>query len=740
MHAIRLILNSGRRWPAAIGAGIGLSALLLGQQMSAAVTALPNVDWPYPGGDVGKSHFSSLADINRSNVGRLGLAWSYDLGTGRVQEATPVVIDGVMYTSGNLGRVYALDAATGRELWTFEPDVDMQVNRSACCDQANRGVAVKDGKVFVGALDGMLYALDAKSGKVLWKVDTIVDHKRGYTSTGAPEVAGDLVILGNAGAEYDVRGYVTAYHIADGSEAWRFYVVPRDPALGPQTSPALQAAVKTWSPESRWDVGGGGAPWDAINYDPDFDTVYIGTGNGGPYSAEMRSPGGGDNLYLSSIVALDRKTGTLKWAYQETPEDSWDFTATQPMILTDMRIDGQDRKVILHAPKNGFLFVIDRETGKPLRISQLVRANWTSGFDPKTGRPTLTPDRADFSQGPKIVFPATAGARNWYPAAYDSKNGLFFASMLDMGNLMMKDPGSTRHRQQALNTEASLIFTPDLVAALPTLPPAIRKQVEALPEMAEVRKNPATSELRAIDPLTGKTRWSVPMQGWQDRAGVLATAGGLVFQGDLAGRFSVRDAATGKLLKRIETGSSMLAAPMTYRLNGVQYVAVATGWGGGGWPYVPPYSAAYKYGNANRLLVFRLDGKTVPLPDPLPPLTVAPAPPAQAAGVTPATIDQGRALFYSNCAMCHSNQPHSISPDLRRLSPEVHQAFNEIVLNGALVPAGMPRWDDLLSAGDVDAIHAFLIDEQGKTRARELELQRQGKPLDAPSLAIMSNY
>jgi quinohemoprotein ethanol dehydrogenase len=739
MRVMRLILDSGRRWPLA-AAGAGLAALLLAQHMNAAVPAPADVDWANPGGDAGKTHFSPLADINTANVKRLGLAWSYDLGTNRVQEATPVVVDGILYTSGNLGRVYALDGATGRALWTFTPDVDMQVNRVVCCDQANRGVAVSGGKVFVGALDGMLYALDAKTGAVLWKVDTIIDHKRGYSSTGAPEVAGDLVILGNAGAEYDVRGYATAYHVADGKEAWRFFVVPKNPALGPQESPALEKAAKSWSAESRWDVGGGGAPWDAIHYDPRFDTVYIGTGNGGPYSAAVRSPGGGDNLFLSSVVALDRKSGRVKWAYQETPEDSWDFTATQPMILTDMRIDGSMRPVILHAPKNGFLFVLDRETGKPLRANPLVEVNWASGFDPKTGRAKLTPERSDYSTGPKIIFPATAGARNWHPAAYDAKSGLYFASILDMGNLMFAQPGALPHRERALNTDATLIFTPDLVAALPTLPPAIRAQVETLPEMARVRAKPAISELRAIEPLTGKTRWAVPMLGWQDRAGVLATAGGLIFQGDLAGTFNVRDAGSGKLLKAIETRSSILAAPMTYRIKGVQYVAVAAGWGGGGWPYVPPYSAAYRYGNANRLLVFRLDGKAVPLPKPLPPLTVAPVPPAQAAGVTAQTIAKGRGLFYANCAMCHSNQPRSGSPDLRRMSAEVHEAFNAIVLEGALVPAGMPRWDDLLSAEDAAAIHAFLIDEQRATRARELDLQKQGKPLDAPSLAILSNY
>ena len=319
-------------------------------------------DWDNPGGDWAGSHFSRLTDITKENVGELGLAWEYDLGTARVQEATPVVIDGVMYTSGNLGRVYALNAATGEELWKFEPEVDMQANRSACCDQANRGVQVHDGKVFVGALDGHLYALDAETGALAWKTDTITDRSRGYTSTGAPEVAGNLVIIGNAGAEMDTRGYVSAYDTESGEMVWRFWTIPHDPEDGEQESEALETALKTWDPESRWDIGGGGTVWDAIVYDPVLDQVLIGVGNGGPYPLHTRSPEGGDNLYLNSLVALDRESGEMKWHFQETPTDSWDLTATQPMVLAEL----EGRPVILHTPKNGFFFVVDRETGKPL--------------------------------------------------------------------------------------------------------------------------------------------------------------------------------------------------------------------------------------------------------------------------------------------------------------------------------------------------------------------------------------
>ncbi|OYW46156.1 MAG: PQQ-dependent dehydrogenase, methanol/ethanol family [Sphingomonadales bacterium 12-68-11] len=731
---------------------IALAALLLGACMDfsgggdapAVDTSVYGAgdDWDNPGGDWAGSHFSRLTDLTKDNVGELGLAWEYDLGTARVQEATPVVIGGVMYTSGNLGRVYALDAETGRELWTFEPEIDMQINRAACCDQANRGVQVHDGKVYVAALDGWLYALDAKTGAVAWKTDTIADRKRGYTSTGAPEIAGNLVIIGNGGAEYDARGYVTAYDTSDGSEAWRFWTVPRDPKLGPQESEALEEAVKTWDPESRWDIGGGGTVWDAIVYDPEFDQVVIGTGNGGPYPLKTRSPSGGDNLYLNSVVALDRASGEIKWHFQETPQDSWDLTATQPMVLTRLTVGGAERPVILHAPKNGFLFAIDRETGKPLAANALVRTSWASGWDLETGKPKLTPEFSDYSAGPKIVYPASVGARNWYPAAYDPARKTYFASVVDMGNLMFIPPGqeTPRYRQNFLNPAAALIFTSDLEAALPSLPPPLQQAVKALPQWSWVTEQPFTSELRAIDPVTGATKWAAPYDGWQDRGGVLATASGLVIHGTVSGKLVVRDADTGAILKSIETGSSMLAAPMTYRVNGVQYVAVQTGWGGGGWGFVPPYAAAYSKGNANRLLVFRIGGGAVRVPDDLPPLQPAPSPPRQLPGVTPATIALGSALFTENCSICHSNQPRAPLPDLRRMQPGTHQVFDRIVLEGLLVPNGMPRWNDLLKPDQVTAIHAFLIDEQGKVRARELQLQREGKPLDSRSLTILSNF
>ncbi len=706
-------------------------------------------NWTNPGGDMGKTHHSALAAITPANVSTLGLAWSADLGTNRVLEATPLVIDGVLYTSGVAGRAYAFDAASGKALWRFEPQVDMAVNRTVCCDMANRGLAfAPDGKgtgnhggtIFVSALDGMLYALDAKTGAVVWKADAIEDHARGANSTGAPEVAGSVVVIGNGGADYDARGYVSAFDIATGKLAWRFHVVPRDPKLGAQDNPELEAALKTWDPRSRWDMGAGGGPWDAINYDAETGLVLVGTGNGEPYSLDIRSPSGGSNLFVSSIVALDAKSGRMKWFYQESPSDQWDYDATAPMILTHLKVDGADRSVVLHAPKNGFLYVIDRRTGKVLRANKLVRVNWAKRIDPATGVPELDRAAADFSHGPKIIFPGTPGARNWFPASFDPASGLYFGSVQDMGNLMFVPPGDKPYKPRGLNTAAALIFTPQLKEALATLPPSLAAQVRALPAWAEVLKNPGGSEMRAIDPLTGRTVWSVPMQGWQDRGGVLTTGSGLLIHGTLSGQLVVRDSKSGALLKTIETGTSILAAPMTYTVRGVQYIAVMAGWGGGGFPYVPRYAAAYARGNAGRILVFRLEGGAVPVPPLLPPLEVAPPAPAQAPGITPATLAQGRAAFFTNCAICHSNQHRSITPDLRRMQPATHEAFDQIVRGGALVAGGMPRWDDVLGPQETAAIHAWLIDEQARTRTDELQKQRRGVPLDAPSLAILSNY
>lgn len=695
--------------------------------------------WPHPGGDAGQTHFSPLHDINRQTVQRLGLAWEFKTGTRRVLEATPVVVDGVMYISGPLGRVWALDAATGRQRWAFTPEVDMQVNRAACCDQANRGVAVRDGQVFVAALDGMLYALDAQTGRVRWQADTVINRSRGYTSTGAPALTQDLVVIGNGGADYDTRGYVTAYDLKTGRQAWRFWVVPHDPQQGPQEAPYLDEALKTWSPQTRWDIGGGGNAWDALVYDPLTDTVFVGTGNGGPYHLADRSPGGGDNLYLSSLVALDPKTGTPRWHYQETPGDSWDFTATQPMVLTELDVDGQRRPVILHAPKNGFLYVLDRRTGQLLRAHKVVPTNWASHIDLSTGRPVRDP-AGDYAQGPKIVYPAVSGARNWHPMAWHPETGLLYLSVQETGNLIFRlTDGQAPRAARRLNAGAAMIFTPDLPQVMPLLPPPLQDAVKALPEWANQAQLQGGSYLRAIDPITGRVAWQVKQSSPGDRSGVLATAGGLVVHGNDVGELVVHDARTGALLKKITVGTSIVAAPASYRIGNTQYIAVAAGGGGGGWGYPRLSSAQYQRGNAGRILVFKLDGGAVKLP---PRQTFAPIPPAppQAAGVTADTVMRGMALFNANCAICHSNQTGSNLADLRRMTPGLHAVFDKILLEGLLLPLGMPRWDDALSRDDVNALHAYLIDLQDKAHQAEQQARQRGTQPDAGQAPALRSH
>lgn len=714
------------RWLLLALAASGIAAC---QQLPTATTQ-GDGGWPNVGGGAGRPFHSPLADIDTKNVSRLGLAWEYRTGTHRVIEATPVLAGDALVTSGPLGRVWSLDARTGALRWQFEPEVDMQVNRSACCDWANRGVALAGGKVFTAALDGWLYALDAKSGRVLWKSDTITDRSRGYSSTGAPEIAGRLVLIGNAGGEYDTRGYVSAYDLETGTLAWRFWIVPRDPKLGPQEAPYLEAALKTWDPDSRWDVGGGGNAWDAIVYDKLTDTVFVGTGNGGPYNRQDRSPKGGDNLYLSSIVALDPKTGTPRWHYQQVPGDQWDYTATQPMVLTDLEIDGAKRPVILHAPKNGFLYVLDRRDGKLLRAHKLVRTNWAERIDLASGRPVFSAS-ADYGATPKIVFPAVPGAHNWHPMAWHPGTGLLYVPVQEMGNLMFRlTDGKAPRFARRLNANSLMIFTPDLPYVLPALPPPLQQAVKALPEWADQEGLKGGAFLRAIDPVTGKTAWQVRASSVHDRAGVLATGGGLVFQGSDDGFLKAYDATTGALLKAIDIGTSIVAAPMSYQLDGVQYVAVAAGGGGGGWSYPRPSSAQFKHGNDGRILVFRLDGGAVTKP-PLRQLAPIPPAPPQRAGATAATIAQGQQLFMANCAICHSNMSGSNVADLRRMQPATHAIFKDILLRGAFVPLGMPRWDDVFSDAQADAIHAYLIALQGEAHAAYTTAQREGRDPDA---------
>lgn len=681
-------------------------------------------NWFTTGRTFGETRFSPLTQINRETVSRLGFAWEYDTATTRGLEASPVVVDGWMYTSGTWGKVYALNAATGEELWRFDPKVDGQFGHDACCDVVNRGVAVWKGKVYVAALDGRLIALDALTGAVAWQVDTITEHERRYTITGAPRIAGDVVVIGNSGAEFDARGYISAYDTATGDLKWRFYTVPGDPANPPE-HPEMVEALKTWDPNSRWDVGGGGTVWDSLVYDPELNILYVGTGNSAPYAIEVRSPSGGDNLYLSSILAINPDTGRLVWHYQTTPGDSWDFTATMNMILTDLEIDGATRKVLMQAPKNGFFYVLDRETGELLSANNYVPVTWATHVDMETGRPVMTENARYFSE-PKVQSPTDAGGHGWQPMAYSPDTGLVYIPAWELYwlrlNLMPPDKVDGGYTYLKGEINMGVLNFPAQPAVVDAYAPILPYDADYLKAIIAAADAPPDTEfLRAWDPVKGEVAWQIEGIEFGDGGGVLATAGGLVFQGHASGLMTVHDAATGEVLRTIDTGTGMMAAPMTYAVDGEQYVAVMAGLGGAGFWAFPKFTAAYSRGNAGRIIVFRLDGGAVPMPAEIP-VEPFPAPPESNASAE--QLARGEVLTLKNCGICHASSGPGLLPDLRRLTLEKHAAFDDILLGGLLRANGMPDFSELLDNEDAADIHAWLIELQGQAYAAEQDESR----------------
>ena len=673
----------------------------------AGVAAEPD-QWLTTGRDGGGTYFSPLTDINAGNVKRLGFAWERRLGTHRGLEATPVIVDGALYTTGVFGWVYAVDAATGRELWTYDPEIDGQWGRYACCDAINRGVAVWKGRVYVGSLDGYLHAIDAGTGKRIWKVDTLPARgpKAPFTLSATPVVADDAIVVGSAGADFaGGRGYIAAYDLESGAMRWRFYTVPRDPALGPQESPHLVEAIKTWDPKHRWDQGSGGTAWDGIGYDPKLKLVYFGTANGSPYNIKADGRHGGDDLYTAAIVAVHAETGALAWYYQTTPGDRWDYDSTQKLIQTDLDLGHGPQPVLMQAAKNGYYYVLDRATGKLLSANNFAYVNWAKGIDPATGRPIVNPD-AEYSKKPILLAPANAGAHSWQPMSYSPATGLTYIPAMEWPMVYMDSA-----RQRAGTVEG--FFT---VPAFPVEdydPAALKSLYGPLPDLKALAKGQSTLNegyLRAWDPVKQKLAWQVKtVSNWD--GGVLSTAGNLVFQGDSAGHLNVYDARDGRPLASLNTGTGIMAAPATYRVNGVQYVVVMAGFGGNMVNYpLKPIHAASKYDNEGRIIAFRLDGAAVPMPAEL---VREPFPEPPAHEGSPARIAAGEVLYNRYCSRCHQLGP-GILPDLRRLSAAKHSIFYDIVLGGLLKAKGMAQWDDVLSRPDAEAIHAYLVDEGWK--------------------------
>ena len=695
--------------PSAPVAGTAQGAPSKAADVTAARLAAADPDqWFTPGRDADGTYYSPLKDIDAANVGKLGFAWDYRLGTHRGQESTPLVIDGVMYATSNFGRVYALDAATGKEIWTYDPHIDGRWARYACCDAVNRGLAAFDGKLYLGGLDGWLHAIDARTGRLVWKVDTLVgrDERKPYTITGAPQLAGDLVVIGNGGADFaGTRGYVSAYDRESGALRWRFYTVPRDPAQGPQDQPHLVAALKTWDARHPWAAGSGGTVWDGMAYDPALNLVYIGTANAAPYDMKLGGRRGGDELYAASIIAIHAGDGSMAWYYQTTPGDRWDFDSTQKLVLADVDLDGQRRHVIMQADKNGFYYVLDRSSGALLSASPFAYVSWARGIDPKTGRPIVDSD-AEYVRGPALVYPSEAGAHSWQPMAYDPERAMTYMSVQEAGNVLIETSGRRAGLVEGQFTTPA--FPPEVYD-----PAAMRSLYGVLPPLADlerpIKTNPASRGfLRAYSIKEHRVKWEAQTATAWD-GGVLATAGGLVFQGDANGNLNVYGSDTGERLALIPLGTSMMAAPMTYRVNGVQYVAIIAGYGGGavitGYP-LDPASAAYRYGNEGRIIALRVGGPPPPLPHlrtdpPFPDLPPRPTDQKQ--------IAAGEVLYNRYCSRCHVMGRGNL-PDLRRIEPGTHALFSTIVLGGAFAAKGMGRFDDVLSPADVDAIHAYVID------------------------------
>ena len=662
-----------------------------------ALSSLPVVaqhdgEWRHHGRDTFEQRFSPLQQINSVNVSNLGLAFALPTESTRGLEATPLYENGVLYFSLDWSRVWAVDVRTQKVLWKYDPKVPGIIGRKACCDVVNRGVALDGDRVFVGTLDGYLIALDKKTGTEIWRVKTTPETGV-YTITGAPRVAKGKVIIGNGGAEFGVRGYVSAYDAASGALVWRFYTVP-DGRNAQQEHPALEQALATWSKNSNWESGGGGTVWDSMAYDPALDLLYVGVGNGSPWQRDIRSPGRGDNLYLSSILALRPDTGDLVWHYQTTPADSWDYTATQHILLADMMWNGEPRKLLMQAPKNGFYYVLDRATGELLGAKNYVEVTWASHIDLATGRPVET-GKADWQRDMRVVKPANVGGHNWQPMALNPQQGLVYIPAIDNEQALMPEPHYT-FQPGAWNVTLDMEALTDIVLDIPMLPLC------------------SQGKLIAWDVAAQKPRWEVTHPGiWN--GGVLATAGNLVFQGTQDGFFRAYNATDGKLLWEYRTDIGVIAAPISFELDNNQYIALLVGYGGAGALLALDYDklGAIDYVNDGRLLVFRLGGSSNP---PEVEKRARPAMPAEGV-VSIKTSEQqyrhGAKKFMRYCAGCHGVRGKSggLVPDLRAASKETHQQWDAIVLGGLRHEKGMAGFADLLTLEDSRAMQSYIIEE-----------------------------
>ncbi len=655
-------------------------------------------NWLGYGRTYGEQHFSPLAQVNDSNVGQLGLAWSLDFGVGNTA-TVPIAVDGVIYTATGLSIVTAVDALSGKIKWVYDPKIGEKAGAKMRQQWGSRGLSYWNGKIYVGGADGQLIAINAADGKQVWAVQTAPEEGDLRYITGAPRVFDGRVIIGHGGADSsDNRGYVTTYNAETGEQLWRFYIVPGDPKKGFEDE-TQEMAAKTWKGE-WWKYGGGGAAWNAFAYDPDTDTVFMGTGNGAPWNQKIRSPGGGDNLFLCSIVALDAKTGKYKWHYQVNPGETWDFNAAMDMHLADLMIDGKPRKVIMQAPKNGFLYVIDRTNGKLISADKFARVNWASHIDLATGRPVEMPNMRYMDGKPVTVWPAYRGAHSWMPSAFSPATKLVYIPKLEAAGTYSDEGIDLKNWKRSPKNAADLGVNLDFVVNDPL-------------------QN--TSSLVAYDPVAQKKVWEVKTRGgWN--GGVMATGGNLVFQGQIDGKFSAYSADKGKELWSFDAQNAVLGAPISYTVNGEQYVTVMVGMGTSAGSFTAAHGGlTFDYrSQKRRMLTFRIGG-TAKLPQKDPPY-------APIAFEDPdykpddALMMKGAMIVGQRCMSCHGIflVGAGLAPDLRT-SPAMRdeETFRQIVRSGMLSANGMPKFDEL-SDEELAAVRQYI-------RATAADLRSKGK-------------
>jgi quinohemoprotein ethanol dehydrogenase len=662
-------------------------------------------DWPGYGRTNGQQHFSPLSEINLENVGELGLAWSMDL----PQESSvtePLEIGDVLYFASGLSKVHAVDARTGKLLWRYDPEVGKVGGLNMRTGWGVRGIAWWNGKIYVGTQQGRLIALDAKTGEPVWSVETIRPEDPAQVN-GAPRAFNGVVMIGFAGTTGAMRGYVTAYDAETGKQLWRFYTVPGQP--GVDTDETTKIAADSWSGE-WWKFGGGAAAWHSMAFDPETDTVFIGTGSPYPWSHRRRSEGKGDNLFVASIVALDRKTGKYKWHYQTVPGDTWDFDAIMDIQFADIEIDGKPRKVLMQAPKNGFYYVIDRITGEFISAEPIVEVNWASHIDPETGRPVEI-EGARFEDGPARITPTSSGAHNWMAMSYDPKAGIVYIPVIhfeaDYSEVDEWEPSEVRTHEAGISIIGGAAF--------------------GLP--------PATGSLLAWSPKEQKKLWEVPYPTHLN-GGVLATGGNLVFQGSVDGFLRAYDAKTGKEVWSFDTGAPILAAPISYKAGGKQYVTLLTGISMGFAMYAPamlgPGIEKYRIDpmtQPRRVLTFSIGG------------TGTLAPPGQPAAPPldrgfksdPERVQAGFMAYEAHCLSCHGDSAVGIGngPDLRRSAVVLDKAiFDDIVRGGSLESRGMAKFPELSDTTLWNIRHYI------RKRMKDLREQGPGADMTPPGYSI----